>query len=271
MNDLTHPNTRTGKIARLPREVREELNRRLADGEAARRLLEWLNALPTVQAVLAAEFGGRAVNEQNLTAWRQGGFIDWERQEEARGLMRTLVEEDDDLRKATGEVGFAERIATLTLLALARTLRALPPEADLAERQKVVFGVAQQVSRLQRSQAAVERARFAREKGAAQAETEAATRPAHKTSEEKLARIHEIFGVSGLSPRDEEFLQKRAKLYVSQIKAGDAGEEIPVDEAEVEAERFSRLTPLQRMREVFDVRLRDDDQSRRGVDEAKSR
>jgi hypothetical protein len=31
--------TRTGKIARLPREVREELNRRLQNGEQGKRLV----------------------------------------------------------------------------------------------------------------------------------------------------------------------------------------------------------------------------------------
>jgi len=50
--------TRLGKIARLPRGIREELNRRLADGEVGRSLLEWLNALPEVTTALAAHFGG---------------------------------------------------------------------------------------------------------------------------------------------------------------------------------------------------------------------
>ena len=59
--------TRLGKIARLPRAVREQLNHRLADGEMGKRLVEWLNTLPVVHAVLTAEFGGRAINEQNLS------------------------------------------------------------------------------------------------------------------------------------------------------------------------------------------------------------
>jgi hypothetical protein len=37
--------TRTGKIARLPRELRDELNRRLREGEPGIRLVEWLNSL----------------------------------------------------------------------------------------------------------------------------------------------------------------------------------------------------------------------------------
>ena len=53
-----------GKIARLPRTVREQLNRRLDDGEAAGPLLTWLNGLPETQSVLAEGFGGRALQER---------------------------------------------------------------------------------------------------------------------------------------------------------------------------------------------------------------
>lgn len=38
--------TRTGKIAWLPRTIREQLNRRLEDGEPGSDLVAWLNALP---------------------------------------------------------------------------------------------------------------------------------------------------------------------------------------------------------------------------------
>ena len=44
--------TRNGKIARLPAALREELNQRLLDGEQGQPLVEWLNSLPKVQAVL---------------------------------------------------------------------------------------------------------------------------------------------------------------------------------------------------------------------------
>jgi hypothetical protein len=63
--------TRLGKIARLPREIREELNVRLQNGEVGRKLVEWLNGLPAAQAVLAANFGGRAISMQNLSEWKQ--------------------------------------------------------------------------------------------------------------------------------------------------------------------------------------------------------
>jgi hypothetical protein len=69
--------TRTGKIARLPREIREQLNRRLQDGEPGKKLVEWLNSLPEVKAALNTQFGGRRVSEQNLSEWKAGGYRDW--------------------------------------------------------------------------------------------------------------------------------------------------------------------------------------------------
>jgi hypothetical protein len=38
--------TRNGKIARLPQEIREQVNRRLEDGEPGKQIAEWLNGLP---------------------------------------------------------------------------------------------------------------------------------------------------------------------------------------------------------------------------------
>ena len=83
----------TGKIARLPREIREQLNQRLEDGEPGNRLVAWLNELPEVKALLAAEFGGAAIKEQNLSNWKQGGFRDWRmrREEIGRASCRERV------------------------------------------------------------------------------------------------------------------------------------------------------------------------------------
>jgi len=42
--------SRTGKIARLPNEIREELNRRLRDGLDSAAILPWVNSLTTTQS-----------------------------------------------------------------------------------------------------------------------------------------------------------------------------------------------------------------------------
>ena len=66
---------RNGKIARLPRSLRDELNRRLSANEDGASLLNWLNASPDAQAVLARDFAGEPITKQNLYEWRNGGFL----------------------------------------------------------------------------------------------------------------------------------------------------------------------------------------------------
>src|SRR5450432_3591665 len=85
--------TRKGKIARLPRSVRQELNRRLDEGEQGKKLVVWLNGLPEVQAIVAAEFGGKPMREQNLSEWKKGGYRDWTAQQEALEIAERLGED----------------------------------------------------------------------------------------------------------------------------------------------------------------------------------
>ena len=49
MNRTTLSSTRTGKIARLPREIRQQLNRWLEDGESAQELVAWFSLLPAME------------------------------------------------------------------------------------------------------------------------------------------------------------------------------------------------------------------------------
>jgi hypothetical protein len=95
--------TRNGKIARLPKAVRDELNRRLSDGEPGKELVAWLNSLPEVRSVVAVEFDGRPVREQNLSEWKQGGYGEWLRQQEALELVRSLSEEAQEMKAAADE------------------------------------------------------------------------------------------------------------------------------------------------------------------------
>jgi hypothetical protein len=93
--------TRTGKIARLPREIRNQLNRRLEDGQPGVQLVTWLNSLPEVQAVLKAEFEERPISEQNLSEWKTGGYRDWVLQQETIELVRHMDADSDELSQAS--------------------------------------------------------------------------------------------------------------------------------------------------------------------------
>lgn len=92
---------RNGKIARLPRDVRNELNRRLQDGEPGGPLLAWLNGLPQVEHVLARDFGGCGISKQNLSEWRAGGFAEWQAQQELLSQTRELAADATELAAAT--------------------------------------------------------------------------------------------------------------------------------------------------------------------------
>ena len=120
--------TRIGKIARLPNEIREELNRRLQDGEPGEDLLRWLNRLPKVRKVLAAQFGGRPINKQNLSDWRLGGYRDWEQAEEDRARIDRLTD-TIRLAKPGDESPLSERLAAALLVELARALDEMRDES----------------------------------------------------------------------------------------------------------------------------------------------
>src|SRR5260370_13075808 len=101
----------TGKTARLPLAIREQLNRRLQDGEIGRDLVVWLNSVPEVQAVLKAEFGDRPVNEPNLSDWRTGGYEDWRVHQDTMQQVNQLVANAKELGGAS-QTPLSELLAT---------------------------------------------------------------------------------------------------------------------------------------------------------------
>ena len=96
---------RTGKIARLPLAVREELNARLRDNENGQTLLAWLNALPICQERISdpkSGWNGQPINDANLSMWRSGGFEDWLKDEDRIHKIEKLSELSLRVVKAAG-------------------------------------------------------------------------------------------------------------------------------------------------------------------------
>jgi hypothetical protein len=170
--------TPTGKIGRLPRQVREELNRRLEDGETGERLLDWLNGRPEVQAVLAAEFGGALINGQNLTNWRRGGLQHWRQQQERRELVRGLAEHAAELAGDAGGAGTGEHLSAVLVAELAAaaqaTLAAVMEPGERCQRLVGLLGALTKVRRQDCAAArlAMEQARRARQAAIEQEEDE---------------------------------------------------------------------------------------------------
>ena len=95
---------RTGKIARLPHQLRDQLNQRLHNGEPGVDLIQWLNSLPEVQALLAEHFNGVPISPQNLSEWNNGGFLDWLATQELLAAAREFAANTAQLPGADGEL-----------------------------------------------------------------------------------------------------------------------------------------------------------------------
>jgi hypothetical protein len=143
--------TRNGKIARLPRDIRDELNRRLDNGEGESALLPWLNALPAVQAVLAVQFGASPVSQQNLTKWRQGGYQHWLKQHEHNQIVRELAQHAGEFASHPGASGLANNMSTVLMVELAVSANAACKEpagpAERCERLRELLHTVSEVRR----------------------------------------------------------------------------------------------------------------------------
>jgi len=146
--------TRTGKIARLPRSVRDELNCRLDNGESGPRLLAWLNARKDVRAVLKASFAGSPINQQNLSDWKLGGFQDWLRLQDARDFVCALADESAALDQQTGHATIIELLSAPLALALGRCFRLVADAPGDPANQRTLLALAREFSWLRRSEQA---------------------------------------------------------------------------------------------------------------------
>jgi hypothetical protein len=197
VRNLIQPMTHIGKIARLPKPIRDELNQRLANGEPGDTLLAWLNALPEVQAVARQLWNGAVVTKQNLSQWRRGAHQDWLRAQDATDRLARLAETftPADI-SALG--GHAQALLTLHLAELS----ALPAE-DPARRWTLLQPCLAELSRLRRDDLQVARHELNREQWAvkseriaAEAQAEAARPPKRR---ERVLDLQPI----GLADEDE--------------------------------------------------------------------
>jgi hypothetical protein len=90
----------TGKIARLPGDLREQINQRLFDGQGDPEILPWLNELPVVKEILATRFDGQPITKQNMTNWRQRGYQRWLHRKEKVASTEDLSQYAADLTRA---------------------------------------------------------------------------------------------------------------------------------------------------------------------------
>lgn len=150
--------TSTGKIACLPKAIREQLNRRVDDGERGPKVLAWLNALPEVRTVLKdSRFRGQPITEQNLSNWRLGGFVRWQSEQQDQELFGLMRDEAANFQHAAGGQPGADFLSPLLNRALTRLLAAAEKEPDPARRQQSILSITHEYSLLRRGDLAARR------------------------------------------------------------------------------------------------------------------
>jgi hypothetical protein len=154
---------RTGKIARLPLAIREQLNQRMLDGEPGKSLVEWLNSLPEVQSIMATQFDGFAVREQNLSEWRKGGHQTWRKEKVERQELASFLEKIDGLKKVAQD-GLTDQLAFLLSVRAAFELQRLESAPEGEEKSKAMRQLTARLVALRRGDLEVERLRLQQER-----------------------------------------------------------------------------------------------------------
>jgi hypothetical protein len=134
----------TGKISRLPLEIREQLNHRLADGQTGALILPWLNSLPEVQAILNDHFDSQPIDDGNLHQYRKRAFREWQMQRAALEFaVRPAPAGSQAAQLAVSPL--LERLVQYISLRLAAAAQPAPipedPEADLREIRSFVTDI----------------------------------------------------------------------------------------------------------------------------------
>src|SRR5436190_19424069 len=206
--------TGKGKIARLPRKIRDLLNRRLDEGESGKGLVQWLNELPEVKEVLDGQFGGRIITEQNLSEWKARGYREWLARQEALSQARELAADAVELTAAT-DGKLTDHLATVLAARYAAALAGWDGEVTEEFRRKLraLRGLCQDIVELRRGDHSgarlnMERERLERETEKTEEEVvEHFKRWAMKpevrewisrdwlSPEERERRLHQIFGL----------------------------------------------------------------------------
>jgi len=94
------PHRRNGKIARLPRSLRDQVNLQLDEGKTYAQISQWL-----------AANGHPGFNHDNLYQWYKGGFQDWLNQHAEVQKLRELAmdvaqqSEGSKTQQATRDIG----------------------------------------------------------------------------------------------------------------------------------------------------------------------
>jgi len=141
-----------GKIARLPRNIRDELNHRLDNGEPGVHLIEWLNSLTEVQKLLESGFDSRQITDQNLSKWKANGYLKWQAQQEITASSRELKEDAGQLAAESGDGELTQCLGTVVAAHYAAALHGWNGEItdEMLGKLRALKGISREVARLEK-------------------------------------------------------------------------------------------------------------------------
>jgi hypothetical protein len=130
---------RTGKVARLPAEVRDHLNQMLLDGVPYAKIIEELGD------------HGKDLSEDNIGSWKAGGYEDWLRQLERLDALESTRENALGLVKQKAGVTVQNAGRTVAAAQLYELLLSFDPTAfstALAKKPELYLRLINSLSRL---------------------------------------------------------------------------------------------------------------------------
>jgi hypothetical protein len=150
--ELNLPDKRNGKIAHLPRPLRDRICQRIYENASLTQLAEALNQIPEVQAVLANHFNAKPISQQNLSEWKAGGYRDWLLK---RQLLENKTESVADARQlAQTAHGLADSLFGILTLDYAQLMMNRDQDDDETfEKKRAALSIlSQDIVRLRRCQ-----------------------------------------------------------------------------------------------------------------------
>jgi len=174
------PTSHKGKIGSLPAHLREEVNRRLHDGQNGREICDWLNAHPRVLEILDERWNEQPVSPQNLSEWRNGGFQIWLKSRERGEHLRTLAEWAADFTERVSPAALAKGAQAIAAGQLLEVLESAD-EAQTLALTDVLDQVTKSVDRTHKNEIARDKLDLQKEQHALQAKQ-------HELNREKFER-----------------------------------------------------------------------------------
>ena len=159
----------TSKIASLPRDLRNQLNARLHDGDPGNKILDWLNRDETVRQILKEQFNSTPITKQNLSQWKnRGGYQDWKNHRDVLEFGKELSGDADETfselgSNDDGSPAFADKMAlwfSVRYMVMAKNLIASVQNKDLEKQEPAMRRILRDLSALRRSEHSAGRLRL---------------------------------------------------------------------------------------------------------------